>query len=185
MASLPEYQRLVERLNSIDLEIGASELHGVICGLLCAGTADSLVEWFESLFSSQSNEDLLVQEAREMLGQLYQVTHNQLAGDEMNFLPYLPDEDSPIRLRASSLAEWCEGYLYGLGVAEIKESHLDPDLKEMLGDMAEISRMDHERLQAGEESEASLMEIEQYVRVVVLSLHQALNESRGMMNDLQ
>ena len=175
----PPHQRFNQLLASIDLDVGASEMHGVLCGLLCAGHSDAHVRWFEDLFENRSADDLLVSETRQALGQLYQVTHRQMNDGDLDFMPYLPDERATLSERAGGLAEWCQGFLYGLGMAGISEAGFVGDAKEAIGDIAEITRLDHEYIEADEAAEADFVELEEFLRVAVLLIREELVANRG------
>ena len=56
-----------------------------------------------------------------MLGQLYLATRNQLSDDGLEFTPFLPEDSAALAERAQALVEWCEGLLYGLGMAGVGE----------------------------------------------------------------
>ncbi|MEN8177133.1 MAG: UPF0149 family protein [Pseudomonadota bacterium] len=179
----PPYERFSQLIESVELDVGASEVHGVLCGLLCAGHSDAHVAWFEELFANRSSDDLLVREVRQSLGQLYQVTQSQMNGDDHGFTPYLPNDKSPLTERASRLTEWCQGYLYGLGLAGLSEKQFVGNAKEAIGDIAEISRLDHEHIEAEEEAEAAFVELEEFLRVAALLVWEELASYRGAADD--
>ncbi len=57
------------------------------------------------------------------------------------FLPLLPDDDASLTLRTDALAQWAQGFLYGLATGDIgRNPALPGTVKEILGDFAEISR---------------------------------------------
>ncbi len=177
---MPPYERFDQLLTSIELDVGGSEMHGVICGLLCAGHSDAHVTWFEELFENRSSDDLLVREARQLLGQLYQVTRNQLRGDDLGFMLYLPNDHCLLPERARRLTDWCQGFLYGLGLAGISENQFPGDTQEAIGDITEIARLDHEHIDSEEEAEAAFIEVEEFLRVAVLLIWEELATRRGM-----
>lgn len=170
----PPFERFSRLIESTGLNAEASEIHGVMCGVLCAGHADAHAVWFQQLLENRAADDLLVRELRQMLGQLYQLAIQQMNGDELSFTPYLPDEKSPLMARARCLSEWCEGFLYGLGLAGITEAQLAGDSKEAIRDIAEITRLDYETVEVEEESEAALMELEEFIKVAVLLIWEEL-----------
>ena len=180
---LPPYERFDQSLDSIELDVTASEVHGVICGLLCAGHSDAHAVWFAELFENRSSDDLLVKETRQLLGQVYQLTRDQMTSDDLGFTPYLPDDEFPLPLRARRLTEWCQGYLYGLGLAGLSEEQFAGDAKEAMQDIAEISKLDHENIEAEEESEAAFVDLEEFLRVAALLIWEALATHRERTDD--
>ncbi|MEW8026481.1 MAG: UPF0149 family protein [Candidatus Thiodiazotropha sp.] len=175
---MPEYSRLEGALNAIGLDLGPSEIHGVICGLVCAGTSQSHIDWMASLFEDWSQEDLLAREAREMIGDLYFVSRDQIGNDDLTFMPYLPDDTEAISARAKALSEWCEGYLYGLGMSGITDQQLEGDAKEALQDISHFTRLDYELLESGEATEQAYAELQEFLKVVTLLIWGDLANAR-------
>lgn len=167
-SSMPDYSRLEGALNSIGLAVGASEIHGVICGLVSAGTSQSHVDWMEALFEDWPEEDLLAREARELIGQLYFVTRDQIGNEDFSFMPFLADDSQPIAVRAKGLRDWCVGYLYGLGLAGISDRQLEGDAREALQDISHFTRLDYESLESGEATEQAYTELQEFLKVVTL-----------------
>ncbi|MCU7842566.1 MAG: UPF0149 family protein [Candidatus Thiodiazotropha sp. (ex Monitilora ramsayi)] len=182
---MPDYGRFDQALESIGLDIGGSEAHGLVCGLICAGASEAHVEWIESLFADRPSNDLLVREARRMFGQLYLATRHQVADENLEFAPLLPEENNALQVRAQALVNWCEGYLYGMGLAGISEQQLVGDAKEALNDISEFTRLDLDSLVDDESSENAYMELLEFLRVATLLIWEELAESRaGQNNDI-
>lgn len=177
-AVMPDYSRFDQALESIGLDQGASGTHGVICGLICAGTSQAHVDWIESLFYERPSDDLLVREARQMLGQLYLATRYQLAEETPEFMLLLPEDEAKLKTRAEAMVEWCEGYLYGLGLAGISEQHLVGDANEALSDISELTRLDMDTLEDDESSESAYVELLEFLRVATLLIKEELADSR-------
>jgi len=176
--ALPSHSRFDQALDSIGLDLGASETHGVLSGLICAGTSQAHVEWIEGLFSERPSDDLLVREARQMLGQLYLATRQQLSDDGLEFMPFLPEDGASLPERAQALVKWCEGFLYGLGMAGIGERELNGDAREALGDISEFTRLDLDSLEEGESYENAYMELQEFLRVATLLIREELASAR-------
>jgi uncharacterized protein YgfB (UPF0149 family) len=172
--ALPNYSRFDQALESIGLEQGASETHGVLCGLICAGTSQAHIEWIEALFEGRPADDLLVREARQMLGQLYLASRQQIGDEGLEFMPLLPDDNVPLAQRAEALVNWCEGYLYGLGMAGVTEQQLVGDAKEALKDISEFTRLDLDDLEEGDSNESAYMELQEFLRVATLLIREEL-----------
>lgn len=180
--ALPNYSRFEQALESIGLDLGASETQGVICGMICGGTSQDHVEWIESLFSEHSSDDLLVREARQMLGQLYQACSRQLIDEELEFTLLLPDDDTSLKQRTQALVKWCEGYLYGLGMGGISERQLVGDAKEALEDISAFTQLDLESVEEDESYESAYMELQEFLRVATLLIREELLSARESLN---
>jgi uncharacterized protein YgfB (UPF0149 family) len=165
---MPDYSRLDGALNSIGLNLGASEIHGVICGLVCAGTTQNHIDWMSGLFQDWPQEDLLAREAREMIGELYYASRDLIGGDDLTFTPFLPDDSQPVSARAKALSEWCEGYLFGLGMSGVTDQQLQGDAREALQDISHFTRLDYESLESGEATEQAYAELQEFLKVVTI-----------------
>lgn len=175
---MPDYSRLEGALKAIGLDLGASEIHGVMCGLVCAGTSQSHIDWMAALFEDWPQEDLLAREAREMIGELYYASRDQISSDDLTFTPYLPDDSQPISARAKALSEWCEGYLYGLGMSGITDQQFEGDAREALQDISHFTRLDYESLDSGEATEQAYAELQEFLKVVTLLIWADLADVR-------
>ena len=174
-----EHERVERRMASADLEISASEAHGMLCGLLC-GNRDPRERWFTTLFETTDEADLLARECRQILGVLYSQTREALEGEGVAFTPLLPEESQSLMTRAEAVCDWCRGFLYGLGLTGITEdTPMSDDSREALHDMSEITRMDLSGLVDSEEDENSLMHIMEHIWVAAtLVYHDYLPNKR-------
>jgi uncharacterized protein len=92
---------------------------------------------------------------------------------EMTFEPLLPGEERPLAERVQALAEWCQGFLSGLGQGGIDPQAMEgadaESIAEIFTDFAEISRaaLDVEEPADPNEPDFALAEVKEYVRVSV------------------
>ncbi len=182
---LPDFQHVLllshGDLNAADL----SECHGVLCGMICGEngqTANGFLAHLDSLElaveSGTSFHDVMVE--------AFQSTTEQLADDELRFNLWLPDDEEPLEERTSSLAQWCTGFLAGLGLGGPMQP-LSEEAAEALEDLRQIAGTgfsaddgDIEEIAQEEENEQAFFEIVEYVRVVTLVLRE---EMRGPKAD--
>lgn len=156
-----------------------AESHGLLCGLLCCGSAGDYLQHLAAL-------QLLPQPGEGMAGLLSEVrdiTRKQLDDEELGFEVWLPGDDEPLEDRTISLAQWCSGFLAGLGSGCSLED-LTEEASEALEDLVEISRAqvapEEGPLSGSEEDEKAYAEIVEYVRIIVLTLRE---EFRGPGSD--
>ncbi len=69
-----DYERVERQMASADIESSGAEVHGILCGLLCAGRADARARWFGELFTEAQATDLLVRECADSLNVLHDET---------------------------------------------------------------------------------------------------------------
>lgn len=172
-----DYERVERQMASADIESSAAEVHGILCGLLCAGRADARARWFGELFIEAQAGDPLVRECADSLKALHDETLVAVQGPGPGFRPFLPAEEKPLELRAQAVADWCQGFLYGIGVAGLSTEHpFSAETREALSSLTEISRMDTDQLVASEENEEALMEVAEFIWVAAMLVHSEMVE---------
>ena len=112
------------------------------------------------------------------LGQLYQATRDQINDQGTVFSLFLPDDGLSLQDRAKCLSEWCQGFLYGLGLAGIHQEALAGDANEAIQDIAEFTKLDYENIESDEASESAYMELLEYLRVATALIWEELSSNR-------
>ena len=162
-----DYERLRESLAAAGAVLALAELHGGVCGALCAGGADAARRW---LLDSLDDADAgaapaaVADDLEELIG-----TSSKLLEDpELTFEPLLPSDDAPLEDQVEALASWCEGFLGGIGSAA-PSGNASGALGEVLRDFAEISRagLSEDEGAGHDQPDFALAEIHEYVRVSV------------------
>ncbi|HHH45290.1 MAG TPA: YecA family protein [Gammaproteobacteria bacterium] len=178
--TMPENQRLeyydvADTLDRASLLVDAADCHGFLSGLVCAsGFADPKI-WVAEIFEDYNPKNTRQAEAYRQLQALYEATVSGLNSHEIDFELLLPDDAESLRERAGSLGSWCSGFLSGLGMGGLPaQDRLPDDVRELLRDLSEISRVDFELDQPGEDELAAFEEVVEYIRVGVLFLHDEL-----------
>ena len=83
--------------------------------------------------------------------------------------------------RVEAMSGWCDGFMYGLGLAEVASfDKLPPDVAEVLRDFADIGRGGLALGENAEEDEEAFMELSEYLRVGTQLVHDELNAGRGV-----
>ena len=166
-----DYDVLSELLSRSGSPLRLAELHGGLCGVLCASGRGAAASWIDELLDDCSGDAESQAMLAERLDSLGAETFTALCGTTLEFQPLLPDDDATIDARADALALWCHGFLAGLvvGGLDIGESgdRLQPEIAELVRDFAEISRAGADAEEASDEElgENSLVELVEYVRV--------------------
>ena len=160
----PSLQRHVQALG-----ISAAELHGSLCGFLCAGGQPVPGRWLEQL---QIDPDDVPGEGRDDLENLRRSTIRLLDDPELGFALMLPDDDSGMAQRVIALSQWCGAFLggYGLG-GSTTTVQLSEDGRDALRDLGRIAKFGYEASEE-EEDENAFTDILEYVRVAVVLLRQ-------------
>ncbi len=171
MLDFDQVQTALERLGA---NVDAAESHGTLCALLLDNA--TLNVWLgHTLDELPERGNVIAAEQLGVLEQLFEDSRAQLNNDELDFELLLPDESDDFGLRLLGLAGWCQGFLYGFGVAGIgDEDSLDAEARECLSDLLEISKLRHDE-EASDEAEMQFAEIAEHVRMATLLLNESLN----------
>ena len=175
-----DYGGLAAALQRVGSELGAAECHGVLCGMLCRAHTPPRKAFVDEILAAPEPGDQPAAETARLLEGLYQSTETGLADPDCVFEPLLPADERPARERTEALVAWCDGFLYGVGLGGENETlGLEPEAREFLADLAEITRLDAEAVTGSEDDEAAYLELVEYLRVGVLLVGEALRGPRS------
>ena len=159
--------------------VHAAEAHGCLCGALCARRDYLPAEWLDEILADP-REDGALDPVPGALAELYESCGEALASGDLEFSPLLPDDEDPIQDRVAALAEWCQGFLYGLGSSgALSKTALGDEVQEFLTDLAEMTRVDASGDEVGEAEEAAYVELVEYVRTGVQLVYDELTAVRA------
>ena len=168
--ALPTYPALELVLSETKLKLHPSQVHGLICGMLC-GNASQRADW-EALITGGEKES---QTVRKTLEALYGATEKQLSEFLFELQMVLPEESVELPQRAEALTLWCQGMLTGLKISQVPINDREPsELTEAINDFIEIAKMNYEDVVANEEDEVAYTELVEYVRMAVILVYQEL-----------
>lgn len=172
--SLPDFERTI-RMSQGNLDAAElAECHGLLCGLVCRETNANASDFFQHLAAMQ----LLVEPGpalASIITEAYESTVRQLEDEEFGFVLWLPDDNEPLEERTIALAQWCSGFLAGLGSGGQLDT-LSGEAREAIDDLQQIARAEMTAPQGSdtqiEEDEIAFTEIVEYVRVVTLMMRE-------------
>lgn len=164
-----QYDELAELMRSSGLIISPAEAHGIAVGVISGRVPRREQPWLEAVFGDI--DPVQAPACRDALDRLLTTTAADLDADEVSLTLLLPGDANDLSIRAEALRAWCGGFLYGFGLAGPRsDAQLSQEASEALHDFAEISRMDTDT-EADEESQAAITELEEYVWVAALLIH--------------
>lgn len=167
--------------------LSISELHGAVVGIGVCG---------EQSFSLQSLVDLLGVDAlsdENDVEAFVNASLEMLFADDMSFTPLLPEDDAPLDIQATAIGEWTGSFLAGL-VAGLGEkaagsfASLPEEVQEIVGDFTAITEIElpgdsaaaaGEEAAAGEDAEADLLQVQEFVKIGALLVMSLLNDVPG------
>lgn len=178
--TLPSYQDVNEILSGSHLLITPSELHGMLCGYICAGINqlnlkdDNIAHTL--LLATPDGEDNT--EINHILNALFTSTQIQIQEFELSFRLLLPDEEAPLTARAIEFAKWCEGFIISIKSCTKAKFYRDQDeVDDILKKLQQITALQFHDLEYTEEDEFFFMEVLEFVRLSVFVIYQELPES--------
>ncbi len=176
-----DFPDLDETLRRAGAACDAAESHGTLCGALCSG-ADADGAWIDHILDEASGPAEVQDACRRMLRTLCDETRGLLRSGTLEFTPLLPDDETGLADRTDALSEWCQGFLYGMGLAgaRFKPDELSEETGEVLKDIGQISQAGFEG-EDSEEDETAYTEIVEYVRVGVQLLYEELQAPQPVM----
>lgn len=178
MSTLPDYQQAQLLLEKNDIFVAPAEAHGVISGLLACGLNIEADEYL-GLLSDVFNDGLAFnKELKEFFAAVYKQVVESFSDEEFQFELFLPSEDETLNDVANGLVSWVAGFMLGFGLKQKDYGKLSADVKEVISDFSEITRLDTSFEQTEEDSQA-LHEVVEYVRVSALLCFAELGKDQG------
>jgi uncharacterized protein len=176
-----------QALGAAEAAVSAAEGHGCLCGALCTLAHFPSQSWLQELLPDPAEINGVFSEPVDpALQQLYTDTQTALRGDEMEFAPLLPADESPINERIAALAQWSQGFLYGFGIGTPGNTQqFSGDVTEVLQDLSEIARVGDAETEKGDDEEQAYTELVEYLRAAVQLIHDELAEQRAEQALLQ
>jgi len=173
---MPAYTEVDEALFSGGSAVCAAECHGVLCGILCASGSSDMQRWVRHLFEARTTDREITPDALKLLHDVHQCTLTDINHETLEFKMLLPEQSESMDVRISGLADWCSGFSLGLIIGGLNEKMLvSDDVREFVEDVQYISDASFSEDDGNsDQSEKSLTEIEEYVRMGVLLLNEEL-----------
>lgn len=174
-ADVPSLETLALALSQAQADCSASELHGVITGLLAGGARLNRSALMKSLEGHADPSQAFGDSFIASLWQLQLKTLEDLDADELVFQPLLPDDDDDLSLRVLALSDFCRGVLagFGLGVQASHPALAQESVRETLQDIVNISQVDSVD-DGDEDSEVAYAELHEFVRMAVIHLFEEM-----------
>ncbi|MBU25080.1 MAG: hypothetical protein CMD99_03510 [Gammaproteobacteria bacterium] len=138
------YRSMDDWLVDQDSDIRASEIQGLLAGLMAANPAVRPDEFVVRLVEYADIQPASLVQVSDSLELLFGALNESWSGMGLDFELLLPDDDELIEERADALGAWCGSFLAGLGLSgEIsKDRDLSEDVRQALEDLSEIARIE-------------------------------------------
>lgn len=159
----------------------ASEAQGTLCGMVCVSGSGGINNWLSHIFGEEKDsKNLYVPESDTILTALHDATVDQLLQGDYDLQLMLHDDKESLDIRIDDLTNWCQGFLYGLSAAGLKDiKKLPEEASEVLQDMLDISKAGYDPEADDEENEEAYAEIVEYIRIGVYVVFDTLNSAEN------
>jgi len=119
-----DFEDLDDWLHSVGSDFSAAELHGALVGGLAGSMRLSVTDWAAFGLAVMGADERLTNDsgAIRVLGYLAQEQLDLLAGEDLQFAPFLPEDDTAIAERVEAMSLWCRGFLGGFAEAQVFQS---------------------------------------------------------------
>lgn len=172
----PNYHEVKHALETAHNLVTPAELHGILCGLICAG----LSRWDENTIPEtlmlELPEDADTTTIHETLNTLFTHTKEKIQAFELDFQLLLPEEDEPLDARAQEFGKWCEGFILGMGLSDVPHTYHDQnEVDDILYKLSEAAKISFHDLSFSEEDETMFAEVTEFIRLSVFAIYQELS----------
>lgn len=178
------FERVTRALKSVQCDIGAAECHGMLCGMLSGPRSFEPGLWLDHVSGGQ-RELFASGEARAALDALVRETFSAMNAEDYELELLLPDDGAQLGLRAAGFADWCRGFLSGLGLSGIASLEaLGEDAREFLADLSRFTSLAMDA-DGDEDDERALVELTEFTRMGVMLVRAELGAGAGEDDDPQ
>lgn len=180
-SSFPTYKEVATALKKSPANYNAAQVHGLMCGLICATSGKSNTRWEPIILGNEKDPQM-----REILQRLYETSYHQMSEFSFEFGLLLPDDKIDINERTEALGLWCQGFLTGLEQGKVPIENREPsEVTETIEDLIEISQVNYGDLTSSDEDETAYFELVEYVRLAALMIFHELNADTmpGLLSD--
>ncbi|MDP7591847.1 MAG: UPF0149 family protein [Litorilituus sp.] len=147
-----------------NIKAHASEIHGVLTGLVCAGFEFEDQGYISMLNDMFNQGDHFPTAVKNTIKKMFSELWTDILDDAYTFQLLLPDDDDSIVERGHALSCWVQGFNLGFGLQQKDSPVTSSEVKEVLTDFAEIANLSDE-MEEDEDTEQAYFEISEYVRI--------------------
>ena len=166
------YQSLSSIFQRYNSDLSVAQSHGMATAMLCVNGRSDSINWLNEIFEAHEQ---LIEEDKAQIVNLFEQTRSLLDPDDslFEFDLFLP-ENVDLSEQAVTLANWCEGFLWGIGYSQSKADWQE-ETDGILRDMVAFTKLDNEV--EDDNDEAAFIQIHEYLRAAVLIVRDELSSA--------
>lgn len=162
----PDFDDLEQALSGLGALCSASELQGLLLGLIAAGRSPGEEEWLR-LAGSHGDFQPPADAARQTLLGLRKDALAITRDEDLGLRLLLPDDDCDLGERVDQLACWCQGFLAGFAEARTAPG---AEAEALLQDLVAIANAGLAEDEHDEAAESDFSDISEHVRLIAAQL---------------
>lgn len=167
-----DHATLAAVLEKLGLGVNASDLHGSLSGLLCAGAQVDPDNWLDALQLDTTDHSVAQNQA---LQHLYRSCRAQLDDGPVHIDPLLPLKSAPLAARAVALVEWCRGFLGGFGLGGASQlGPLSAEADAIVHDLGLVASSHFDVAEQGDDAQ-TLTDVIEFVRTACAALQRQVH----------
>jgi uncharacterized protein YgfB (UPF0149 family) len=160
------YENFEDALSTSDCDINASEIQGVLAGMISVGLKTNDPHWSGTLLEIVNDGKVLTVEAQALLTEVFTETFDAFNEDDGLAPILVPNDQYPLIDRLEAISLWSQGYLLGFGLQQGKRAITSKEINEALLDISEISQLELSSDES-EESQMALITLIEHIKVAV------------------
>jgi uncharacterized protein len=165
------HQQLLNVINEHDFTATASELHGLLTGLVAGGMFRGSQDHLAHLADLFNNGVAISGSLKSTSNELVLGIFDALISEDMSFKLVLMEDDESLADQAEELINWVQYFLVGFGLNQRDLKMASNDVREIIEDFTNITRMDS-ALEDSNEGQADFYEVAEFVRISAILVHQ-------------
>lgn len=176
MSSSTNYENMTQLLHQHNVIVDASEVQGILCGMLAGGMNLDDQEWIPTLSDMINQSETLPEPVEQSIVQMFNQVCQQFVEADFALQICIPNDSESINKRGSAFVNWVQGFLLGFGLHQNDLTTCSQEAKEALEDLSQIAKLD-EAMEDNEESEQAFFEVVEYVRISAMLCFNEMGKS--------
>lgn len=176
------HQELLQVINEHDFTATPCEFHGLLTGLVAGGMFKGSKDHLEHLSALFNNGLTMKGSIKVAANQIVDSLYEQFASDDMSFKLLSLDEDESLSDQAEELINWVQYFLVGFGFNKHEIATASTDIREIIEDFTNITRMESE-MEDTNENQADFYEVAEFIRVSAILVYQEFGKPTVLEND--
>ncbi len=171
----PNYEKIHDILSNVQSPYTPEDSHGMLCAMLIVNNSLQFKRWLDEICAQSEAGQVIEDDNHDVLCALFEHTKQELNDTLLNFTLLIPEDTNSLNARVASLKKWCDGFLFGLALAGVKDlTHVPEDSMEILQDITTISQASEDE-EEDEMNEVAYMDIVEYIRMGVLLINEEMH----------